>query len=70
MNEQDVSQSDIDGKWYLSDKCPMKSNETKLAEAKQAKLNEASNKAFEYRDKTGTVSFDGRPVEPIMPMTR
>ena len=23
MKEQDVSQSDIDGKWYLSDKCPM-----------------------------------------------
>lgn len=40
-----------------------------LSLAKQAKLNEASNKAFEYRDKTGTVSFDGRPVEPIMPMT-
>lgn len=69
MKEQDVSQSDIDGKWYLSDKCPMKSPEDKLAEAKQAKLNEASNKAFEYRDKTGTVSFDGRPVAPIMPMT-
>ncbi|MBS6552905.1 MAG: hypothetical protein KH321_03065 [Clostridium sp.] len=51
MKEQDVSQSDIDGKWYLSDKCPMKSNETKLAEAKQAKLNEATDKAYSFENK-------------------
>lgn len=56
MNEQDVSQSDIDGKWYLSDKCPMKSNETKLAEAKQAKLNEASNKAYSFENKDALIT--------------
>lgn len=56
MKEQDVSQSDIDGKWYLSDKCPMKSNETKLAEAKQAKLNEASNKAYSFENKDALIT--------------
>ena len=33
-----------------------------LQNAKKAKLKEASDKAFEYRDKTGVISFDGRPV--------
>lgn len=33
-----------------------------LQNAKEAKLKEASDKAFEYRDKTGVISFDGRPV--------
>lgn len=56
MKEQDVSQSDIDGKWYLSDKCPMKSDETKLAEAKQAKLNEASNKAYSFENKDALIT--------------
>lgn len=56
MNEQDVSQSDIDGKWYLSDKCPMKSPEDKLAEAKQAKLNEASNKAYSFENKDALIT--------------
>jgi|GEM_PF-1336283 len=56
MKEQDVSQSDIDGKWYLSDKCPMKSNETKLAEAKQAKLNEATDKAYSFENKDALIT--------------
>lgn len=56
MKEQDVSQSDIDGKWYLSDKCPMKSDEDKLAEAKQAKLNEASNKAYSFENKDALIT--------------
>lgn len=33
-----------------------------LQNAKEAKLKEASDKAFEYRNKTGLISFDGRPV--------
>ena len=33
-----------------------------LASAKAAKIQEASDKAFEYRNKTGLISFDGRPV--------
>lgn len=56
MKEQDVSQSGIDGKWYLSDKCPMKSNETKLAEAKQAKLNEATDKAYSFENKDALIT--------------
>ena len=34
MTEQDVLLSDIDGNWYLADKCPRKSEEQKLSEAK------------------------------------
>ena len=30
--------------------------------AKALKIQEASDKAFEYRNKTGLISFDGRPV--------
>lgn len=56
MKEQDVLQSDIDGKWYLSDKCPMKSNEDKLAEAKQAKLNEATDKAYSFENKDALIT--------------
>lgn len=32
MSETDVAQSDIDSNWYLSEKCPMKTDEEKLAE--------------------------------------
>lgn len=56
MKEQDVSQSDIDGKWYLSDKCPMKSNEDKLAEAKQKKLDEATDKAYSFENKDALIT--------------
>lgn len=40
MTEQDVLLSDIDGNWYLADKCPRKSEEQKLAEAKSEKQQE------------------------------
>lgn len=35
MTEMDVSQSDIDGNWYLTEKCPMKSEEQKALEEKE-----------------------------------
>ena len=35
MIELDVQQSDIDGLWYLKDKCPMKSDEEKELEEKK-----------------------------------
>lgn len=35
MIELDVQQSDIDGNWYLSDKCPMKTDEQKEQEEKE-----------------------------------
>lgn len=49
MIERDVEQSDVDGNWYLAEKCPHKSDEEKLNEAKQAKYNEALQKANEYQ---------------------
>ena len=35
MTLLDVTQSDIDGKWYLTDKCPMKTDEQKAQEARE-----------------------------------
>lgn len=32
MTQLDVQQSDIDGAWYLADKCPMKTEEEKIQE--------------------------------------
>ncbi len=63
MVELDVQQSDIDGAWYLKDKCPMKTEEEKLKQAKETKLKEILEKAYEYENKTGLVSFDGRVSE-------
>lgn len=48
MIEQDVEQSDVDYNWYITEKCPHKSEEEKLNEAKEAKYAEANLKAFEY----------------------
>ena len=38
-------------------------NDEKLKQAQQSKLQEASDKAFEYRDKYGLVQFNARPVD-------
>lgn len=59
----DVQQSDVDGAWYLKDKCPMKTDTEKLQQAKETKLKEILDKAYEYENKTGLVSFDGRISE-------
>lgn len=45
MSELDVSQSDVDNCWYLSEKCPQKAEEQKLAEAKSKKQAENTTKA-------------------------
>ena len=63
MVELDVQQSDIDGAWYLKDKCPMKTEQEKLKQAKETKLKEILEKAYDYENKTGLVSFDGRVSE-------
>lgn len=45
----DVEKSEIDEQWYLSEKCPQKSDEQKLTEAKQSKItdiNTTKEKAF------------------------
>ena len=45
MTKLDVQQSDIDNNWYLTEKCPMKTDEEKLAIAKTNKYNEINNGA-------------------------
>ena len=45
MKELDVEQSEIDNEWYLSEKCPHKTEEQKLEEAKKAKHDENDKKA-------------------------
>ena len=35
MQQLDVKQSDIDGAWYISDKCPMKTDEEKAQEERE-----------------------------------
>ena len=60
LTELDVQQSDVDGAWYLKDKCPMKTDTEKLQQAKETKLKEILDKAYEYENKTGLVPFDGR----------
>lgn len=44
----DVQQSDIDNQWYLAEKCPMKTEDVKLLEAKEIKAQEATTKAYAY----------------------
>ena len=48
MTPLDVQQSDIDNKWYLANKCPMKSEEEKIAEEKEriAKLSLTKREVF------------------------
>ena len=40
MTPLDVQQSDIDGSWYLADKCPMKTDEQKELEEKNGSKEE------------------------------
>ena len=40
MELRSVQQSDINYQWYLAEKCPMKTEEQKFAEAKQDKIRE------------------------------
>ena len=48
MVEMDVQQSDIDGYWYLTEKCPMKTDEEKELEEKEriAKLSLTKREVF------------------------
>lgn len=57
MCELDVQQSDIDSNWYLVEKCPMKSEEEKLQQAKQAKYTEANTGARAYLE-SGEALFE------------
>lgn len=62
MTEQDVLLSDIDGNWYLAEKCPRKSEEQKLAEAKSKKQAENTTKAKQAVE-NGHVVFKGAEFE-------
>lgn len=57
MEQREVQQSDINYQWYLAEKCPMKTEEQKFIEAKQAKVQEndaardtALNAGVVYKD--------------------
>lgn len=62
MTEQDVLLSDIDGNWYLADKCPQKSEEQKLSEAKIIKQAENTRLA-KLAVENGHVVFKGAEFE-------
>ncbi len=40
MKKVDVKQSDIDGNWYLTDKCPMKTEDEKEQKRREARIAE------------------------------
>ena len=58
MTQLNVQQSDIDFCWYLAEKCPMKSDEKKLAEAQEAKTQEATDKAYAFEEKDALVTVN------------
>ena len=45
---KDVEQSEVDGQWYLTAKCPHYTDEEKLNNTKTAKLNELNTIASQY----------------------
>ena len=64
MTEQDVCQSSVDGNWYLSEKCPLKTEEEKLTEAKIIKQAENQQKLDEARTShTFTVTLQNQECE-------
>ena len=57
MSQLDVEQSDIDNKWYLIDKCPHKTTERLLQEAKENKISD-NDIARDYALDAGVVYKD------------
>ena len=49
MISLDVQQSDIDNNWYLSEKCPMKTDEEKEREERERRNEEIDNKIKELQ---------------------
>ena len=58
MVQMDVEQSDVDNLWYITEKCPHKSDEEKLREAKEAKYKEALDGAKLYLDGEASYQFN------------
>ena len=54
----DVDQSDVDLNWYLKEKCPHKSDEERLNEAKEDKYNEALTKAKDFIENNAVYQFN------------
>lgn len=65
MKQMDVQKSDIDGNWYLADKCPMKTDEQKKQE-EQNRILELSVSKSDFFDATikafGLDKDDFRPI--------
>lgn len=57
MTEQDVEQSDVNGQWYLSSKCPHLSDKEKLNKAQDKKHTELKSVMTSKRQAL-TVSYD------------
>lgn len=57
MTEQDVEQSDVNGQWYLSSKCPHLSDQEKLSKAQDKKHTELKSVMTAKRQAL-TVSYD------------
>ena len=59
MKKVDIKQSDIDGNWYLTDKCPMKSEEEKEKEEREKeeekKQSEKQRRIDEIKQKLETI---------------
>lgn len=64
MTPLDIEQSDINGNWYLKEKCPKKSEEELLNEARAFKKAETSKKAYEYINNGALFEFEpGKHIE-------
>jgi len=64
MQQRDVDQSDIDFQWYLTEKCPKKSEEQKLQDAKTNKYNEA-NRGAKLHIEEGKALYELTPTRHI-----
>jgi hypothetical protein len=58
MTKENVEQSDVNGLWYLRDKCPHKPEVQKLQEAKEAKYQEALDGAKNFIETEAAYQFD------------
>lgn len=64
MEELDVQQSDVDNKWYLAEKCPMKTEEEKQAK-EQERIQELYMSKSDFFD--GTIKAFGADKNDLQP---
>ena len=58
MEKRNVDQSEVDGQWYLKNKCPHYTEEEKLSIAKNKKYEEALDSATAYIEYESAFKFD------------